>query len=330
MSMGVRTPLLVLLPAALAALLFSGCEEDTGGGSPDYRQEMRDFVGNLSAWAKDEQEGFLILPQNGQELFTDTGDPDGEPQTDYLSQIDGTGREDLFYGYEADDEATPAEATEFLTGLLDIGEANGVEALVIDYVSTAANVEDSVAQNNAKGYASFQAPDRDLTVIPSDALAPHDVSAADIDALADAVNLLFYLNPQQDSMAEFLADTADTNYDVLVIDAFFAEELLSASGVASLQSKANGGRRLVISYLSIGEAEDYRYYWDPDWDSDPPSWMGEENPDWEGNFKVRYWDSDWQDIIHGNADSYLQKILDAGFDGAYLDIIDAFDYWENR
>jgi cysteinyl-tRNA synthetase, unknown class len=26
----------------------------------------------------------------------------------------------------------------------------------------------------------------------------------------------------------------------------------------------------------------------------------------------------------------LKKILDAGFDGAYLDIIDGFEYYENR
>ena len=52
------------------------------------------------------------------------------------------------------------------------------------------------------------------------------------------------------------------------------------------------------------------------------------SPDWEGNYKVRYWEEDWQAIIYGDADSYLQKILDAGFDGVYLDIIDAFEYFE--
>ena len=28
-----------------------------------------------------------------------------------------------------------------------------------------------------------------------------------------------------------------------------------------LKIKDNGGKRIVIAYLSIGEAEDYRYYW---------------------------------------------------------------------
>ena len=289
----------------LLGLSLPACDEDSsnkkGAKDPDdLRQAMRDFVQGLSAWAKDNQSGFLILPQNGQELFTDSGEGGGAARTDYLATLDGTGREDLFYGYDKDDRATPADVTEHLTGLLDVGEAHGVQALVIDYVSTASRVADSVARNDAKGYASFQAPDRDLTLIPDDALTPHDVSTGGIASLADAQNLLFYLNPQQDSKSEFLAGAAATNYDVLVIDAYFFEKVLSASDVASLKTKANGGQRLVISYLSIGEAEDYRFYWDPDWNDDPPDWLDEANPDWPGNYKVRYWDPDWQDIIFGN------------------------------
>ena len=38
--------------------------------------------------------------------------------------------------------------------------------------------------------------------------------------------------------------------------------------------------------------------------------------------------SDWQDIICGSEDSYLNKIIKAHFDGVYLDIIDAFEYYE--
>jgi|GEM_PF-3400755 len=35
-----------------------------------------------------------------------------------------------------------------------------------------------------------------------------------------------------------------------------------------------------------------------------------------------------QEIIFNNDESYLQRILDAGFHGVCLDIIDAFEYWE--
>lgn len=83
--------------------------------------------------------------------------------------------------------------------------------------------------------------------------------------------------------------------------------------------------RLVISYLSIGEAETYRYYWDPDWQTNAPDWLGEENPEWEGNIKVRYWDPDWQAIIL----DYIDRIIDGGFNGVYLDIIDGYEQWED-
>ena len=92
-----------------------------------------------------------------------------------------------------------------------------------------------------------------------------------------------------------------------------------------------------LAYLSIGEAEDYRYYFDSHWvsnaanglkqpDADAPDWLGRTNPDWQGNYKVEYWSPDWQKIIYG----YVDKIISAGFDGVYLDIVDGFEYWSDR
>jgi cysteinyl-tRNA synthetase len=80
--------------------------------------------------------------------------------------------------------------------------------------------------------------------------------------------------------------------------------------------------------MSIGEAEDYRYYWESDWDNRPPDWLGKENPVWEGNYRVKYWDREWQALIYGTASSYLEKIIEAGFDGVYLDLIEAFEFYE--
>jgi cysteinyl-tRNA synthetase len=118
----------------------------------------------------------------------------------------------------------------------------------------------------------------------------------------------------------------NTDYDLLIIDLFHQGEALTPEEVRSLQVKNNGARRLVVSYLSIGEAEDYRYYWRPEWKRKPPAWLDKENPDWPGNYKVKYWYSEWQDIIL----DYTRRIIEAGFDGAYLDIIDAFAYYESK
>lgn len=87
----------------------------------------------------------------------------------------------------------------------------------------------------------------------------------------------------------------------------------------------------VLAYMSIGEAEDYRWYWQRAWDANhdgkpdrgAPAWLGPENPEWRGNYKVRYWDPAWQRIV----EQYIDRIVAAGFDGLYLDVVDAFEYW---
>ena len=96
-----------------------------------------------------------------------------------------------------------------------------------------------------------------------------------------------------------------------------------------------GGPKLVLAYMSIGEAEDYRWYWEEPWDADgdgepdpgAPIWLGPSNPEWPGNYKVRYWEEDWKALIYGAPTSYLDKIIYAGFDGVYMDIVDAYEYW---
>ncbi len=85
-----------------------------------------------------------------------------------------------------------------------------------------------------------------------------------------------------------------------------------------------GTDKLIASYISIGEAETYRAYWKSSWQKNPPKWLGEENPNWEGNIKVEYWDPKWQAIVFKMVD----QMVDQGFNGLYLDIIDAFQYFE--
>ncbi|MHA1249170.1 MAG: endo alpha-1,4 polygalactosaminidase [Candidatus Helarchaeota archaeon] len=105
--------------------------------------------------------------------------------------------------------------------------------------------------------------------------------------------------------------------------------MLNSSDINQLKLKPSGSKRLVLAYLSIGEAEDYRYYWKSEWNTNPPDWLCNENPNWLGNYKVKYWYAEWQNIIFGNNESYVYKIINSGFDGIYLDIIDAFEYFKD-
>src|SRR5262245_54107344 len=120
-------------------------------------------------------------------------------------------------------------------------------------------------------------------------------------------------------------------YDMFVLDYSrdgSDAEALTAPDLEKLKTKPDGGRRIVLSYLSIGEAEKYRYYWKWYWGWFfgllAPRWRGSQNAEWRGNYGVRYWDEDWQKIIFSGPDSYLDRIMRAGFDGVYLDKVDEF------
>ncbi|HRD79017.1 MAG TPA: endo alpha-1,4 polygalactosaminidase [Hyphomicrobiaceae bacterium] len=100
---------------------------------------------------------------------------------------------------------------------------------------------------------------------------------------------------------------------------------LTKEDLARLKARPGEKPRLLISYFSIGEAESYRFYWRKDWDEDPPGWYVAENCAWPRNYMVRFWHDGWKDIIYRGKRSYLARIIEAGFDGVYLDRVDVFD-----
>ncbi|MEP2775666.1 MAG: MJ1477/TM1410 family putative glycoside hydrolase [Luteolibacter sp.] len=131
------------------------------------------------------------------------------------------------------------------------------------------------------------------------------------------------------SKAAAVEKLAASEREWIVLDPTYGDDVKWSHADLDAIRKARPGRK-IIAYISIGEAEDYRPYWKKTWlkngkaTAAAPSWLGEENPDWKGNFRVRYWQPGWQEIM-------LPVIADAmkqGFDGIYLDIIDGFETWE--
>ncbi len=323
----------ILFLTMAITMLFS-CKKDDNPlpENMDYKQEMRNFVQDISTYAKGINPGFVIIPQNGVELVSSTGDNTGSPDMNYINAIDGIGQEDLFYGYNADDQATPTADNQYIRTFLDMAKNNGnVRIMVTDYCSTHSKMDDSYAQNNSLGYLSFAADHRNLDNIPSYPEPIFNENSGIITNLQDAKNFLYLLSPDNEypTKQAFVDAVKNTNYDYIIMDFFYDGEEFTSTQIEELKQKANGGRRLLICYMSIGEAENYRYYWQSDWKVGNPSYIFKEDPNWSGNFYVKYWDKDWQKIIYGNDDSYLKKIVDAGFDGVYLDIIDAFEQFEN-
>jgi cysteinyl-tRNA synthetase len=138
-------------------------------------------------------------------------------------------------------------------------------------------------------------------------------------------NWLYQLQGYEESTLETIGDTT---FDLIVMDYSQSGDESgewTAEQIDALK-QSTGGPKKVVSYLSIGEAEDYRFYWQQAWQPNNPSWIVSENPIWPGNFVVEFWNEQWQDIVFG----YLDRIIDQGFDGAYLDLVDVHEQFNGR
>ena len=117
--------------------------------------------------------------------------------------------------------------------------------------------------------------------------------------------------------------------DVVVIDHARSggREPLPGDDVRRLKKTADGRRRIVLAYLSVGEAEDRRWYFDPAWKSEDgarPAWIIKANCAWPGAYAVRFWQEQWKALLYKSADSMLRRIVEARFDGVYLDRVDMY------
>ena len=146
---------------------------------------------------------------------------------------------------------------------------------------------------------------------------------------------------------------ADTHYDMLVLeptrtdwssdDRYFDTRAM----VSQLKnSRASDGvhHKLIIAYIDIGEAENWRWYWrwSEEWPrgqprpADWPDYILTHDPDgWGGCFPVAYWDEEWKDIViygenhdsspYGDYTSFIDEVIKGGFDGIYLDWVEGFE-----
>lgn len=133
-----------------------------------------------------------------------------------------------------------------------------------------------------------------------------------------------FLYQLQRSSAQRIGKTA---FDLAVLSISTAG---SSPHVIPALKESEGGDKLLLAYMSIGQAETYREYWQPEWSDNPPAWLDEPDATWSDDYWVRYWDPEWQAIIYGSSDSYLDRIIDLGFDGVYLDRVDTYQFYEER
>lgn len=120
---------------------------------------------------------------------------------------------------------------------------------------------------------------------------------------------------------------ASSDHQMVVLDHIPSEanneDYPMGAVIARMHSAATP--KLVLAYIDIGEAESYRTYWQPGWRIGDPAWILGDDPDgWAENYPVAYWYDAWQ-TIWLDVGGQLDDILDAGFDGVYLDWVEAYD-----
>ena len=138
---------------------------------------------------------------------------------------------------------------------------------------------------------------------------------------------------QADSFAKTksaaVAQLKESGRGWIVLDTSFAGDTPWERADLDAIRSGKAGRK-VVAYISIGEAEDYRSYWQPEWGSGgkrtaaAPAWLGIENPEWKGNYQVKYWNAEWQKLMLAAIDDAMGR----GFDGVYLDIVDGYQTYE--
>jgi len=138
-------------------------------------------------------------------------------------------------------------------------------------------------------------------------------------------NWFYYLGFEPSTLV--LQQMVDSQYDMIVMEPVFTDESNTNFDIASHVSNLHNAThpKLTIAYIDIGQAEDWRTYWQTGWGIGNPTWIVANDPDgWAGNYPVAYWHMQWQNIWLEPSNGYLKQLIDAGFDGIYLDWIEAY------
>ncbi len=299
----------------LSLFLFFACSKEKR--SDKKGKKMKSFIKEISSKAKDKKSDFIIIPQNGVELVYNDYDAESGVDYDYLQAIDGVGIEELFNNSGV---VVPDERLETLKLIKD-----NVTVMVADYVANDNERDATIVKNLDNDFICYPRTSNNYNYEYITTPIVNE-NSNDINSLADAQNYLYMISYNQYTSKQAIINAlSTTNFDVILIDLFFDTDVVfTKTEINQLKTKANGGSRKVISYMNIGSAENYRYYWKNNWKLHHPRWLKKPYEGYEDEIWVKFWKNEWKNIIYKEDNSYLDKIIEAGFDGAYLDNIEAY------
>ena len=307
----------------------------------DFTERMRDYVVDISRWAKGYRSDFSIIAMNALELteflettlFATRGT--AEPARDYLRALDGILIEAPFYGYDKYGEPTNTEETKYILGYLERLKLEGLQYLLVDYTNKVDDMQKARQQVSGLDalYYAAPPPGMQLSSLASVPRTPIGSNPHILDNIRSAKNFAMVLDSSPyGTKTAYLDALIATNYDTLIIDPFHRGTIpLTYEDMKRLRYKRVGTPRTIMAYINVATAETYRYYWQSNWRAGSPDFISEGNmmARWGQEHHVHYWTPEWQRLIFGTEGSYLGGIMKLGFDGVVLGGLGEYAWWQD-
>jgi cysteinyl-tRNA synthetase, unknown class len=110
---------------------------------PSAQDDMVSFVRTISQYAKARKPGFLIVPQNGEELLA---------LKPYREAVDAIAKEDMFYGLGGNGVKNPEAEVSSTQALLDQLRADKRQVFIVEYIEDPAARADVQRRAASMGY----------------------------------------------------------------------------------------------------------------------------------------------------------------------------------
>jgi cysteinyl-tRNA synthetase len=144
----------------------------------------------------------------------------------------------------------------------------------------------------------------------------------------------FAYNIMNVNTTEQREELVGSHFDMYVLEPVVTEQGEESFDIAGLVREirnyiiANYHKNpIILAYSDVGQAENWRWYWQDGWGAGNPDWIICADPDgWSGCYPVAYWRPEWQEIVISGSSgkSQVGVSLENGFDGIYMDWIDGY------
>lgn len=304
---------------------------------PNYRDEMRMIVEELTTYARTRMPGYTVVTFGGFDLLSwgqreydlaelkrpemakpsmvaDAELPVGFPMHRYRQRVNGF----ILDGFFCAPIRVPQADVELM-------RSQSLKALSADHCPPE-RAENAFEQARKVGIVAHVDTDMDRKFAAIPKVKPNPENSASVENLNAAKSMLINLdNRGFGTKVNWMQALKNTNHDVLVVPAFFnGNQPLTKAEIHTLKFKKLGARRLVLGWIDVGQASDDAYYWQRDWKVGEPSWITALDHTKPGKYHIEFWNPAWKAIIG----KMFAGLVDLGFDGIVIANVEAYQRWE--